>query len=67
MKIILFHYNRETSAIIVDNSLGRTKLKKRVMDNSILANGYTDRLLREEAANLKPKPKSEYIIPGHWQ
>lgn len=67
MKIILFQYNREAASIIKENSLGRARSKKQVMDNSILATGYTDRFLWEEAANLKPKPKSEYIIPGNWQ
>jgi hypothetical protein len=67
MKIILFQYNREAASIIKGNNLGRARSKQQVMDNSILATGYTDRFLWEEAASLKPKPKNEYIIPGNWQ
>ncbi|MDD2465911.1 MAG: hypothetical protein PHI97_18080 [Desulfobulbus sp.] len=67
MKIVMFQYNREASAIIKENNLGRGKSKKQTLDNSILANGYSDRLFWEEIASIKAKPKSEYIIPGNWQ
>ena len=67
MKIVMFQYNRESSAIIADSRLSQTKSPRQLTDNSILANGYTDRFLWEEAANLKQKPKSEFIILGNWQ
>jgi hypothetical protein len=67
MKIIMFQYHREASAIISENTLDTTRNQRKLMDNSILAHGYNDRLLWEEAAALKPRQKSEFIIPGNWQ
>jgi hypothetical protein len=67
MKIVMFQYNRESSAILSENTRGRTHSTRKLVENTILANGYTDRLLWEEAASLRPRPKNEYIIPGHWQ
>ncbi|MBM9616512.1 hypothetical protein JWJ90_19795 [Desulfobulbus rhabdoformis] len=66
MKIVMFQYNRDASAIISDNNLSRSGAEHQIQNNSILAHGYHDRLLWEEAASLKPKPKSEYIILGNW-
>lgn len=67
MKILMFQYNRDVSAIISQNTLGKAKGKRQLNNNAILASGYSDRLLWEEAASLKAQPKSEYIIPGTWQ
>jgi hypothetical protein len=67
MKIVMLQYNREASAIISGNILGKTHNQRKPVDNSILVHGYTDRLLWEEAAQLKPRQKSEYAIPGNWQ
>nr|WP_321468861.1 hypothetical protein [uncultured Desulfobulbus sp.] len=67
MKIVMFQYNRESSAIIQQSELSRKKDSRALTQNSILANGYNDRFLWEETQPRKPKPKSEYIIPGNWQ
>jgi hypothetical protein len=67
MKIIIFQYNRGAAAIIGENTLGTTTPNKNVVDNSILANGYMDRLLREEIVAPHQSKKSEYIILGNWQ
>ena len=67
MKIVMFQYNRESSAILSENTLGGTGCKRKLAENTMLVNGYADRLLWEEAASLKPQKKSEYIIPGNWQ
>ena len=63
----MFQYNRDASAIISENILGKVKGDRHLINNSILTSGYGDRLLWEEAASLKAQPKSEYIIPGNWQ
>lgn len=67
MKIVMFQYNKGTSAIISENTLGKVPGKRQLINNSILARGFADRLLWEEASSMKPLPKSEYIIPGTWQ
>jgi hypothetical protein len=69
MKIVMFQYNRETSAIISESTLADEQPPghSRTVCNRFLANGYTDRLLWEEAASLRPKEPREYIIPGNWQ
>lgn len=69
MKIVMFQYNRETSAIIAENTLAseHPPEQSRLVTNRFLANGYADRLLWEEAASLRPKEPREYIIPGNWQ
>ena len=69
MKIVMFQYNREASAVIQDNALGRKRYarNKQLTVNCFIAGGYGDRLLWEEAANLRPKPPKEYPIPGNWQ
>lgn len=67
MKIVMFQYNRDASAIISETTLGKVRGKRQLINNSILASGYGDRLLWEEASTHKAQPKSEYIIPGTWQ
>lgn len=69
MKIVMFQYNRNASAIIQSNSLATPKNSdsKKLVANSFLAGGYEDRLLWEEAASLRPKKLQEYIIRGNWQ
>lgn len=69
MKIVMFQYNRNASAIIQANTLakGEDGLKNRLTKNRFLAGGYEDRFLWEEAASLRPKNPNEYIILGNWQ
>ena len=69
MQIIMFQYNRESSAIIQESTLATTHPpnRNRIVDNRFLANGYEDRLLWEEAASLRPKKPQEYCIFGSWQ
>ena len=67
MKIVMFQYNRDVSAIIQGNSLATDTSKKRLVANRFLANGYEDRLLWEEAASLRTKTTTNYLIPGNWQ
>lgn len=69
MKILMFQYNRETSAIIAASTLASEPPPKQrcLVTNRFLANGYTDRLLWEEASSLRPKEPREYIISGNWQ
>ena len=67
MKIIMFRSNQEVSAVIQQNTLGHAKRVRQPVENAFLARGYADRLLWEEAAAVKAKPRQEYIIPGNWQ
>jgi len=68
MKIVMFQYNKAVSAIIQMNSMVDEQQGNQCpVTNRFLANGYEDRLLWEEATNLKPKPSREYCIPGTWQ
>jgi len=67
MKIVMFQYNREASAIIQGKALATASPRKQLVANQFLANGYEDRLLWEEAASLRPKRPEVYHIPGNWQ
>ncbi|MBM9537398.1 hypothetical protein [Desulfobulbus alkaliphilus] len=69
MKILIFQYNRENSAIITESTLASEQPPGHsgLVTNRFLANGYADRLLWEEAASLRLKEPREYIIPGTWQ
>ena len=69
MKIVMFQYNRVASAIIQENTLARegNSLDNKTATNKFIAGGYEDRLLWEEAANLRPQQPKEYCIPGNWQ
>lgn len=69
MKIIMFQYNRDASAIVSESSMATEKKKncRQLALNSFFANGYEDRLLWEEAASLRPKKPQPYAIPGTWQ
>jgi hypothetical protein len=67
MKIVMFPYRRDLSAIIQENTLATPPRNNRLVANSFLANGYEDRLLWEEAASLKPKKPQEFAILGNWQ
>lgn len=69
MKIIMFQYNRDVSAIIGTSTLANEhpQGQDRLVTNRFLANGYEDRFLWEEAASLHPPKPREYIISGNWQ
>lgn len=67
MKIVMFQYNREVLAIMSEHTLSRVKGKRQFINNSILASGYDDRLLREEVKLMPSHPKGNFIIPGIWQ
>jgi hypothetical protein len=69
MKIVMFHYNRDASAVYRQNNDPCTGARRgnQLVSNCFLANGYADRLLWEEAASLKPKKTQEFAIPGNWQ
>ncbi len=69
MKIVMFQYNRDASAIIQNSLLATAKNSdsKQLVANRFLASGYEDRLLWEEAASLRPKKLQEFIIRGNWQ
>ena len=67
MKIVMFQYNRDASAIIQENTLATTVKGDRLATNKFLANGYEDRFLWEEAASLRPKKQQEFMIFGNWQ
>ena len=68
MKIITFRYNTESSAIIQENNLSTIQTwQHQKATNSILAGGYTDRFLWEEASSLRRHQDPPYIILGHWQ
>ena len=68
MKIVMFQYNRAASAIIRCNTMGQedSPESKKMKTNCFLAGGYTDRLLWEEAASLRPKKQENYIILSNW-
>ncbi len=68
MKIIVFHHKTESSAIIQMNTMSQNHCaSNRQITNSILAHGYHDRFLWEEAASLRPQEATSYAIPGNWQ
>jgi len=69
MKIVMFQYNRDASAIIQNCILATANKSnsKQLVANRFLASGYADRLLWEEAASLRPKKLQKYIIRGNWQ
>ena len=69
MKIVMFQYNRAASAIIQENTLAKEGALqgKQLAINRFIAGGYEDRLLWEEAANLRPQQPKEYCIVGNWQ
>lgn len=67
MKIVMFCCNREASAVVQQNTLSCARSARQPVGNALLAGGYADRLLWEEAAAMKAKPRQEYIIPGNWQ
>lgn len=69
MKIIMFQYNRDASAICSTNALtsANDSTHHRLTANRFIAGGYADRLLWEEAASLRPQDRQEYLITGHWQ
>ncbi|MCL2457583.1 MAG: hypothetical protein FWF31_01785 [Desulfobulbus sp.] len=69
MKIVTFQYNKEVAAVLSNNVLARTTLagKNSETTNIFLANGYADRLLWEESANLRPAKPRDYCIAGNWQ
>jgi hypothetical protein len=69
MKIVMFQYNKAASAIIQENTLAREGVVqgKQLTSNRFIAGGYEDRLLWEEAANLRPQQPKDYCIPGNWQ
>jgi len=69
MKIVMFQYNRAVSAFIQENTLAQegNSLDKKIVANKFIAGGYEDRLLGEEAANLRPQQPKEYCILGNWQ
>ncbi len=69
MKIVMFQYNRGASAIIQESTMAteRSADSRQPVSNRFLANGYTDRLLWEEAAALHPKKPQDFAIVGNWQ
>lgn len=69
MKIVMFQYNRNVSAIYRHNTTSNINAtgSKQFVNNRFLANGYEDRFLWEEAAFLHPKKTLEFAIPGNWQ
>lgn len=69
MKIVTFQYNKDESALLHSktHAVEMQLLSKRVVPNRFTAFGYTDRLLWEEAANLRQQPAKEFAIPGNWQ
>lgn len=67
MKIVMFQYNREASAIIQESTLATAAKGDRLAGNKFLANGYEDRFLWEEAVALRPKKQQEFMIFGNWQ
>ena len=68
MKIVMFQYNRSASAIIQESTMAnKNTTSNRMATNSLLAGGYNDRFLWEEAAPLGPKKIREYTIIGNWQ
>jgi len=69
MKIVTFQYNKDAAALSSNSFLARTAQteKNRETTNIFLTNGYADRLLWEEAANLRPVKPRDYCIVGNWQ
>ena len=67
MKIVMFQYNREASAIISENTLSQTTSTRQNQAQSHLNQKYNDRFLWEGVATFKEPPKNEYIILGNWQ
>jgi len=67
MKIVMFQYNREASAIISENTLSQPTFPRLDQAQSHLTQKYNDRFLWEGVATFKEPPKSEYIILGNWQ
>jgi len=69
MKIVTFQYNKVAAAVSSNNGLTWTApaVKNSETTNIFLANGYADRLLWEEAANLRPTKPRDYCIVGNWQ
>jgi len=65
----MFQYNRATSAVILDTTLAKegSPQDNQLVSNQFIAGGYEDRLLWEEAANLRPRQPKEYCILGNWQ
>nr|WP_320009549.1 hypothetical protein [uncultured Desulfobulbus sp.] len=67
MKIVMFQYNREASAILSQNALGQAKISQKRLQESPLPQSYNDRFLWEGATSFTTPPQGEYIIPGNWQ
>lgn len=67
MKIVMFQYNRGASAVLRQHSSMEENHPINQATNRFLASGYGDRLLWEEAADLKPRQPSHYAIAGNWQ
>lgn len=68
MKIIMFRYNADSSAIIKNSNLSQlTDWHQQKTTNSILAGGYEDRFLWEEVTSQRRHREQPFIIVGHWQ
>ena len=68
MKIIMFRYNFDSSAIIQNKRLSQvTDWQQQKGTNSILAGGYEDRFLWEEVTTPQRHREKPFIVVGHWQ
>lgn len=68
MKIIMFRYNADASAIIQNSNLSQVaECPQQKTTNSILAGGYEDRFLWEETTQQRKQCKQPFVVVGHWQ
>jgi hypothetical protein len=68
MKIVTFQYQKFNSALFHKSTHTEAFLpSKQIIPNRFTAFGYTDRLLWEEAANLREQPAQELGILCNWQ